>query len=122
MLSHCINTDCPKLYLEHGTITIDGGNIIGGNATYTCNAGYQIVGDITRTCQESGRWSGDEPICGGYWIFSSLRFEIGFSEFQFELKYVVIPPQTLFVVRYTVFTLSVFPSVRVSVRDTLVFS
>ena len=39
------------------------GNSVGTVSTYTCNGGYLLVGDETRTCQESGQWSGSQPIC-----------------------------------------------------------
>ena len=53
-----------------------------------------------------------------YYKFQSIAtYKMGYPH-NILLLY---PLQTLFVVGYTVFTLSVCPSVRVSVRDTLVF-
>jgi CUB/sushi domain-containing protein len=34
-----------------------------GLAEFSCNTGYTLVGDATRTCQDTGVWSGANPVC-----------------------------------------------------------
>ena len=37
----------------------------GESVIYSCNQGYTLKGNSTRDCQESGEWSGQQPICEG---------------------------------------------------------
>ena len=34
---------------------------------YSCRLGYNLEGNQHRICQASGNWSGDLPICKGWW-------------------------------------------------------
>ena len=46
----------------NGQVTLTGTEF-GSFATYECNAGFNLVGNVERTCQESGDWSGTDPVC-----------------------------------------------------------
>lgn len=34
-----------------------------GQASYTCNTGYDLIGNNIRTCQADRKWSGSQPMC-----------------------------------------------------------
>ena len=46
----------------NGVVTVSG-TLLGSIAQYNCNDGYVLVGDATRTCENTGHWSGTEPVC-----------------------------------------------------------
>ena len=52
----------------NGSVTLTAGTLLGQNATYSCDTGYNLVGDSTRTCQATGNWSGSEPTCQGTYV------------------------------------------------------
>uniref|UniRef100_A0A1X7VKS2 Sushi domain-containing protein n=1 Tax=Amphimedon queenslandica TaxID=400682 RepID=A0A1X7VKS2_AMPQE len=59
----CIEIQCPVLKNpKHGKVIITTRSI-GSKAYYTCQNGFRLSGDGSRTCQESGEWSGNEPVC-----------------------------------------------------------
>ncbi len=41
------------------------GTTFGNTATYSCDGGHILVGPNTRTCEANGNWSPDAPICLG---------------------------------------------------------
>ena len=54
----------------NGQVDHTAGTLLGQNATYSCNTGYNLVGDSTRTCQAEGDWSGSAPTCQGVLLYS----------------------------------------------------
>lgn len=57
--------ECPTLQNPaNGRVTLTGVTF-GSTATYECDSGFVLVGDEERMCQDSGEWSGDEPLCIG---------------------------------------------------------
>ena len=51
--------------IDHGTVDVSGGTMIGDTATYQCDQHFQLNGEDTRTCQDDGTWSGTAPTCQG---------------------------------------------------------
>ena len=47
---------------DNGDVQLTG-TTIGSSATYSCSEGFNLEGDNIRVCQESGEWSGVEPVC-----------------------------------------------------------
>jgi CUB/sushi domain-containing protein len=48
----------------NGEVVInDSSRIVGSRATYTCDDGFLLTGSIERDCQDSGMWSGADPVC-----------------------------------------------------------
>ncbi len=41
------------------------GTTFGNTATYSCDGGHILVGPNTRTCEANGNWSPDAPTCLG---------------------------------------------------------
>ena len=63
--------DCGNLTdPANGQVDHTAGTLLGQNATYSCNTGYNLVGDSTRTCQAEGEWSGSAPTCQGMLLYS----------------------------------------------------
>ncbi|CAG5134438.1 unnamed protein product, partial [Candidula unifasciata] len=59
----CVPLDCGQPpALRHGSIT---GDIYKYNyiIDYQCTTGYVLVGEESRRCEESGKWSGSNPVC-----------------------------------------------------------
>ena len=48
---------------ESGEVDHAEGTTFGQTATYSCYVGFDLMGDSNRTCQNTGNWSGSEPIC-----------------------------------------------------------
>ena len=51
--------------IDHGTVDVSGGTMIGDTATYQCDQHFQLNGEDTRMCQDDGTWSGTAPTCQG---------------------------------------------------------
>jgi len=59
----CEIVDCGILVAPvDGTISVPV-TTYGSDATYTCDGGAPLSGDLIRTCQDTGDWSGVEPVC-----------------------------------------------------------
>ena len=57
--------DCgePEVPLN-GTVQVDGNNLEGSVATYSCDAGHLLIGDTQRMCTSNDSiWSGAVPEC-----------------------------------------------------------
>ena len=55
--------DCGALAAPtSGSVTSAPNNLLGGTATYTCNAGFSLTGGATRMCTATG-WNGTAPTC-----------------------------------------------------------
>ena len=37
--------------------------VIGSQAWYSCNEGFDLEGSESRTCQSSGEWEPEVPVC-----------------------------------------------------------
>lgn len=56
--------NCPALETPNGGVVSTPSLAYGGEATYSCLAGYTLTGGTTkRTCQTDGTWSGTAPTC-----------------------------------------------------------
>ena len=56
--------DCGTLTnLANAQVSHTAGTTLGQTATSSCDTGYNLVRGGTRTCQDTGVWSGSEPIC-----------------------------------------------------------
>ena len=55
-------TECKELMIENGNI-MSNGTLLGAVAQYSCDESYVLEGPEQRICQDSGMWSGDEPVC-----------------------------------------------------------
>ena len=65
--------DCGNLtHPANGQVDHTAGTLLGQNATYSCNTGYNLVGDSTRTCQAEGEWPGSAPTCQGMLLKGDL--------------------------------------------------
>ena len=51
--------------IDHGTVDVSGGTMIGDTATYQCDQHFQLNGEDTRLCKDDGTWSGTAPTCHG---------------------------------------------------------
>ncbi|CBY06819.1 unnamed protein product [Oikopleura dioica] len=58
-LIHCGPTTSP----QHGNVTCSMFDQFGSQCQYECNEGYKLVGSNSRVCQESGAWTGIQPVC-----------------------------------------------------------
>nr|ADX36428.1 complement factor B [Apostichopus japonicus] len=60
----CQEITCPTLrgYLENGAV-YETSNMVGANATFRCDSGYELIGDSRLTCTRTGRWNGSIPVC-----------------------------------------------------------
>ena len=60
---------CQEIHFTaNGVISVSDVRVIGENATYTCDSGYELdptSGSEVRTCQADGTWSGSAPTCVG---------------------------------------------------------
>lgn len=50
---------------ENGRVNTSTGTIVGSEAVYTCNEGYDLDGVEVRVCTSDGTWSDEEPTCVG---------------------------------------------------------
>jgi len=48
---------------QHGNVSCSTLDQFGSQCSYDCNYGYKLVGSNTRVCQESGAWTGIQPVC-----------------------------------------------------------
>ncbi len=63
--NHALGILCPALKaIRFGIIRVSGRKP-GDRVDYSCIAGYGLVGMAWRKCQDSGKWTGDAPICKG---------------------------------------------------------
>ncbi len=44
-----------------------------GEATYSCDEGYNLAGMETRSCQDSGSWSGEPATCESTYVSTTLH-------------------------------------------------
>ncbi|PIK58266.1 complement factor B-2 [Apostichopus japonicus] len=60
----CEEITCPSLrgYIENGAAFATS-NMVGANATFRCDSGYELIGDSRLTCTRTGRWNGPIPVC-----------------------------------------------------------
>ncbi|XP_071821569.1 complement factor B-like isoform X1 [Apostichopus japonicus] len=60
----CEEITCPTLrgYIENGA-AYETSNMVGANATFRCDSGYELIGDSRLTCTRTGRWNGSIPVC-----------------------------------------------------------
>lgn len=62
-LPMCTPVSCPPLQnIAHGHVRWSYLQY-GSSATYECTLGYRTVGEPARICEQSGAWSGKEPLC-----------------------------------------------------------
>lgn len=62
----CVRVTCPSLTaVTNGMVPVcNDGFMAGSTCTYECNVGFTIVsGSSLRTCDDTGSWSGSEPVC-----------------------------------------------------------
>ena len=59
---------------DNGDVQLTG-TTIGSSATYSCSEGFNLEGDNIRVCQESGEWSGVEPVCSSESSISMKRLD-----------------------------------------------
>ena len=58
----CIKLRCPTLLPpSNGHVSLMGLGPL--QASYTCDSGFSLVGQSVRTCEQSGKWSGEPPVC-----------------------------------------------------------
>ena len=61
-----VTADCGTLpNITNGAVDLSGGTAFPSVALYSCDGGYELQGDPVRMCNESGVWTGTEPICTG---------------------------------------------------------
>ncbi|CAH1248684.1 CSMD1 [Branchiostoma lanceolatum] len=58
----CIPMNCTEL-IPPPDGAIDGGNLLGDAAVYSCAEGYEIQGSVVRFCMPDQTWSGEETTC-----------------------------------------------------------
>ena len=58
-LIHCGPLTAP----QHGNVSCSLLDQFGSQCNYDCNYGYKLVGSNNRVCQESGAWTGVQPVC-----------------------------------------------------------
>ncbi|XP_060565067.1 fibropellin-1-like isoform X2 [Ruditapes philippinarum] len=60
----CVIKDCGSVAaILNGAFQYTPNKLYQGLAEFSCNTGYTLVGDATRTCQDTGVWSGANPVC-----------------------------------------------------------
>ena len=65
ILYFSVVVDCGNLQNPRFGRVVLTGTTFGSTATYSCQGGYILVGGSTRTCQANGQWSGVAPVCRG---------------------------------------------------------
>ncbi len=62
---HCpAEVDCGDLDApDDGTVNMPNGTQFQDTATYSCSDGFELFEETLRICQDSGEWSGVEPVC-----------------------------------------------------------
>ena len=59
-----VSVDCgPLLSPDNGAVDISSGTIVGKEAVYSCNPGYDLSGSSIVVCLSTGRWSDKPPVC-----------------------------------------------------------
>ncbi len=56
---------CGSLSISNGAVDTSSGTTFGNTATYSCDGGHILVGPNTRTCEANGNWSLGAPTCLG---------------------------------------------------------
>lgn len=59
----CVEITCDEPNLSDNLVVDLGSRKVGTSAKFSCAKGRYMVGNGTRTCQNTGVWSGRNPVC-----------------------------------------------------------